>query len=72
MYGDEFMRQYAAVTHPDKAALEKTFRDYDIQWTLLSPSNAAVSLLDALPGWCRLYADAFAIIHTRACEPGER
>jgi hypothetical protein len=68
MYGSAFLREYVAITRPDKAALESTFRKYKIRWTMLAPANPAVALLDALPNWCRYYADDFAIIHT-GCEP---
>jgi len=66
MYGDKFVSLYASVTHPDKAALEQTFQLYSVRWTILDPSNPAVSLLDALPEWCRLYADQFAVVHVRS------
>ena len=67
MYGDSFLRRYWAVTLPERVALEATFRDYGIRWTILAPDNPAVGLLDALPHWCRLYADDVAVVHTAGC-----
>ncbi|HXI99594.1 MAG TPA: hypothetical protein VNH44_00130 [Micropepsaceae bacterium] len=65
MYGSAFLRQYLTITRPDKVALETAFRTYGIGWTILMPSNPAVGLLDALPHWCRLYADGVAVVHAR-------
>jgi len=38
---------------------------YAVSWTLLEPSSPAVSLLDHLPGWRRIYSDHYAVIHRR-------
>ena len=67
MYGSAFLREYEAVTRPDKAALEHVFAREHIAWTLLSPTNPAVALLDALPQWCRVYADTVAVVHAKGC-----
>jgi hypothetical protein len=66
MYGDNFLRLYFSITHPDKAALEQTFQRYGVRWTILAPANPAVALLDALPDWCRLYDDQFAVVHVKS------
>ena len=68
MYGDAFMRLYLSATLPEKAALETAFSDYGIRWTILAPGNPAVGLLDALPHWCRLYADDVAVVHAASCK----
>ena len=67
MYGDAFMRQYLSATQPEKAALDKAFRDYGVRWTILALDNPAIGLLDALPHWCRLYADDVAVVHATSC-----
>ena len=67
LYGETFLRQYAGIVRPNKMALETTLRDYGIRWTILAPSNPTVILLDFLPGWCRFYSDAVAIVHTKSC-----
>ena len=51
--------------HPDRAALEEAFRRYGVTWTILAPTSRAVAVLDMLPGWRRVYADRFAVIHVR-------
>ncbi len=65
LYGDDFMRNYMRVTHPDRTALDETFHKYRIEWTILSPDNPLVALLDARPGWRRLYTDQFAVVHAQ-------
>lgn len=67
MYGDAFMRQYLSATLPEKVALETAFRDYGIRWTILAQGSPAIGLLDAMPHWCRLYADDVAVVHAAAC-----
>ena len=66
LYGDAFLRQYGAVTHPDKAVAEQVFRTYGVAWTMLAVDNPAVGLLDAMPQWCRFYADRYAVVHVPA------
>lgn len=66
MYGSPFVREYMAMT-ASTASLEKAFHTYGIRWTLLPPGSPAVSLLDAMPGWCRLYADKVAVVHATSC-----
>jgi len=31
----------------------------------LPPGTPAIALLDHLPGWTRLYADEYAVVHRR-------
>jgi hypothetical protein len=66
MYGPAFLQRYEAITRPDRPALEATLRDYRIRWTLLAAADPAVSVLDGLPGWCRLHADDVAVVHVRS------
>lgn len=64
MYGDAFLRRYfRAIGGHDE--LPRLLRDYGIAWTLLAPDDPAVTLLDNLPGWQRLYADKIAVVHRR-------
>ena len=67
VFGAAFLQQYLRVTHPDKATMDAVFQRYGVTWTILAPGNPAVALLDVLPGWCRVYADKFAVIQTRVC-----
>ena len=40
--------------------------DHDgVTWTMLSPGDHAVALLDRDSGWLRVYADAYAVVHAR-------
>ena len=66
LYGDEFVRRYlAAVNATQPGLLEHLLKRYEIGWTLLAPQTPAVSLLDHLPGWRRVYQDPVAVIHAR-------
>lgn len=67
MYGGAFLRQYARITRPNRTALETTLRDYGIRWTIFAIGNPAIELLDAMPHWCRIYADDVAVVHAAAC-----
>jgi hypothetical protein len=65
MYGDAFTQAYFKAERPDPAALEVLLRGWKISWTLLAPDDPVVSVMDAKPGWRRLYADRFAVVHVR-------
>ncbi len=67
LYGPVFLRRYAAVIRPDRQALDGVLGEYGIGWTMLSPGNPAVQLMDGKAGWCRVYADAVAVVHAQ-CE----
>jgi hypothetical protein len=64
MYGDEFLKRMLEATQSG-AALSQYLDQHRIGWTLLEPDSAAVVLLDSRPGWQRLYADRFAVVHVR-------
>jgi hypothetical protein len=61
MYGADFFRRQR-----DIAELPSLLAHYDVAWTLHEPQNPDVVLLDHLPGWRRVYADALAVVHVRA------
>ena len=63
LYGDLFLDNYADITQPDKDALASSLAFYHVRWTIFSPSQPVVKLLDATPGWHRFYADKVAVIH---------
>jgi hypothetical protein len=69
LYGDAFMDHYYRIARPDRAALDQTLRDAHIAWTIFSPAAPVVALMDTEPGWKRLYADPFAVIHARMPTP---
>ena len=65
LYGDDFMRAYAAALAADGAALPSLLDRYRIAWTLLKPDESAVAALDRDPRWERIYADSSAVVHRR-------
>ena len=65
LYGAASLRQYAAIIHPDSAVIKAALERGHIAWTILSPANPAVAIMDMLPEWCRLYSDGVAIVHVR-------
>ena len=65
LYGNAFLDRYLAAESGDEHALTGLLATCGITWTLLAPQQSAVRLLDALPGWRRVYTDAEAVIHTR-------
>ncbi|HLJ20240.1 MAG TPA: hypothetical protein VKU84_08580 [Stellaceae bacterium] len=65
LYGDDFMRAYAAALDNEDDALPHLLERYQVTWTLLKPDEAAVAALDRDPAWERVYADASAVVHRR-------
>ena len=65
LYGDDFMRSYAAALEGEGDALPRLLDRYRVAWTLLKPDEAAVAALDRDPAWERVYADAGAVVHRR-------
>lgn len=63
LYGDIFLENYAAVTAPDKDALASTLAYYHVRWTIFAANTPVVKVLDATPGWHRLYSDKLAVVH---------
>ena len=65
LYGDAFIKRYAAAALAAGDQLPQLLAEYHIAWTLLGAKTPAVVLLDHLPGWRRLYADDIAVVHVR-------
>lgn len=66
MYGDELLKRYmGALSLQEAEDLPRLLDDYRISWTLLEPHTPALALLDRLPGWRRIHADAVAVVHVR-------
>jgi hypothetical protein len=38
---------------------------WNVAWTLLAAGDPLVGVMDAKPGWRRLYADRYAVVHMR-------
>ena len=66
MYGDDFLSAYDAALKPNRAAFTKLADKYHFGWTILDATSPANDMLDALPGWRRIYADKIAVVHVRA------
>jgi hypothetical protein len=69
LYGNAFLDRYLAAERGDEAALTALLARYGITWTLVVPQQGAISRLDVLPGWRRVYTDAQAVIHMRVAPP---
>ena len=66
MYGGAFISRYSRALSLDNVAdFLRLLDEYRIGTTLLSPSTPAVSLLDRLPEWRRVYTDKVAVVHQR-------
>jgi hypothetical protein len=65
MFGDAFLRQYARIQAGEPQAVEEALRRRDVAWTIFAPDQRAVAQMDHEPGWRRLYADAYAVVHVR-------
>jgi hypothetical protein len=63
LYGDTFLQNYARITSPDKNALAAALAFHHIRWTIFPREAPVVKLLDATPGWRRLYSDKLAVVH---------
>ena len=65
MYGDAFFSAYLQAVRPDRARLMALLDKYKVRWTILDAGYPAVQILDLTPGWKRLYADKYAVVHVR-------
>jgi hypothetical protein len=65
LYGDGFMRSYAAALAAEGDALPRLLDRYRIAWTLLKPDEPSANALDRDLAWERTYADESAVVHRR-------
>ena len=56
---------YARLLEPDRAALNRLLEDRHVAWTLLVPGTPIARAMDETPGWRRLRADRWSVIHVR-------
>ncbi|MDE2228154.1 MAG: hypothetical protein KGL11_03825 [Alphaproteobacteria bacterium] len=66
MYGDDFIKRYIEATRGVTDDLPAMLDRFHATWTLFAAKSPAVTLMDHLPGWKRVYADDVAVIHARA------
>ena len=71
MFGDEFLALYGRLTAPDPAALDDVLAHYAIAWTIFPRGAGVAAIMDREPGWRRLYADSFAVVHVRDDAPAQ-
>jgi hypothetical protein len=65
LYGDDFLKRYVEATRGVTGDLPKMLDQYHTGWTLFAANTTAVTLMDHLPGWRRLYADETSVVHVR-------
>jgi hypothetical protein len=66
LYGEKFNLRYdRALELRDVPDFLRLLQEYRIGATLLKPDTPAISLLDRLPEWQRVYADDVAVVHRR-------
>ncbi len=65
MYGDAMLSLYGKLAAGDPATVESALKRYAIAWTIFAPDAGIVATLDREPGWRRLTADAYAVVHVR-------
>jgi hypothetical protein len=69
LFGDALLQRFVAAWSAVGNALPELLDHHAVTWTLLEPLSPAASLLDHLPGWERVYADPYAVIHRRRPPP---
>jgi hypothetical protein len=65
MYGDDHFKRHLRIVDGDQASLDSALAQYHADWTLFTPEEPVVRLMDARPGWRRLYSDRYAVVHVR-------
>jgi hypothetical protein len=69
MYGDAFTTDYVRIAKGDAVRWKAAEAYWKFGWTILPPDTALVKILDREPGWRRIYADKWAVIHVRRDPP---
>jgi len=64
MYGDAFVDGFVKAK-ANAPRLEALLARYHVRWTILGADDPAVQLMDQFPGWKRLYADKWAVVHVK-------
>jgi hypothetical protein len=66
LYGESFeMAYYRSMQLRDVGLFLDLLKTYDIDAVLLTPETPAVTLLDHIGGWQRVYSDENAVVHIR-------
>jgi hypothetical protein len=68
-FGDAFLKTYIdAILRATPERVLALLELHEVTWTILRPDRKAVTVLDQLPGWERLYTDANAVVHVRGTQ----
>jgi hypothetical protein len=65
MYGDAFVKRYAAINNGDPAAVDAALKQYGIAWIITQPKEGVIAAVEHRPGWKRIYADKYAVVLAR-------
>ena len=66
VYGDNHFLEYLAIFKGDSEAFSREQRKWQFCWSIFPANSSGIlRVLDASPGWERIYADEWAIIHVR-------
>jgi hypothetical protein len=66
MYGDEFVSDFMSLIHTAEADhLQKTLDKNKVAWTIFSKGDVMVQGMDNRPGWHRLFANNYTVVHVR-------
>jgi hypothetical protein len=72
LYGEKFVMDFFKAVEGKKLDMLAPMLDqYRIDATLLGTASPAVTLLDHMPGWKRLYGDDIAVVHVRTAQPAD-
>lgn len=69
LYGDAFIKRFALATGGADDSIPSLLKQYAVAWAIFPPNEAAVAVLDHLPGWKRLYADKDAVVFRKVPAP---
>ena len=69
MYGDRHVLEYDRMADGDIALFRRYAARHGFRWTILGKHDELAEKLDREPGWKRIYADDFAILHVRVARP---
>jgi len=62
-YGDNSVKNYAAIAAGDRDALAESLSHSRARWTIFATGTVMAKLMDGMPEWRRVYIDKLAVIH---------
>lgn len=65
MYGDDFVKRYAAINRGEPAAVDAALKQYDVAWIITQPREGVIKEVEKRAGWTRIYADKYAVVLAR-------